>query len=206
MPKAFSAAERATIERALLAHGRRLFAAQGLRKTSVEELAAAAGVSKGAFYLFFASKEELFFTLLEQYEAQFQALLLQQIARAELPPRARMAALLERALAAWHADPLFARFGRAEYEQLLLRLPPERVAAQLAADEAFAARFAAAWAAQGVALAEDPPMVTALIRALFYLSLHEEEFGALAPAVLAAHVAMLAARLVPAEGGHHDRG
>lgn len=201
MPKAFNPAERVAIREALLGRGRGLFASQGLRKTSVEELAAAAGISKGAFYLFFASKEELFFTLLEQYEAQFQAVLLEQIARRELPPRARMATLLERALAAWREDALFVRFSRAEYEQLLLRLPPARVAAHVAADEAFAERFVAAWAAQGVTLADEPPLVAALIRALFFVSLHEQEFGALFPAVIAAQVAMLAARLVPDEGG-----
>lgn len=204
MPRAFSETERETIREALLSQGLRLFAGQGLRKTSVDELATAAGISKGAFYLFFASKEELFFTLLERYEARFQATLLEQIARVELPPRARMAALLERALAAWRADALFVRFSRAEYELLLRRLPPERVAAHIAADEAFAERFAAAWAAQGAPLAAPPRLVAGLIRALFFVSMHAEEFGEeVYPAVIADLVVTLAVRLIeglPAAG------
>jgi AcrR family transcriptional regulator len=197
MPRAFSEREREAIREALLERGRGLFAAQGLRKTSVEELAAAAGISKGAFYLFFGSKEELFFTLLEQYEARYQATLLEQIARPELPPRARMAALLERALAMWRAEALFTRFSRDEYEQLLRRLPPERVAAHLAADEAFAATFAVAWAAQGAPLAAPPRLVAGLIRALFFVSMHADDFGADAyPEVIADLVATLAARLI----------
>lgn len=204
MPRAFSEPERGAIRAALLSHGLRLFSGQGLRKTSVEQLAAAAGISKGAFYLFFASKEELFFTLLEQYEARYKAALLEQIARADLAPRPRMAAMLERALAEWRADALFTRFSRAEYELLLRRLPPERVAAHLAADEAFAEEFAAAWAAQGVALAAPPRLVAGLIRALFFVSLHEDDFGdGVFPAVIAALVAMLAERLIGSEEHDH---
>lgn len=200
MPRAFTPHERDAIQTALLAQGQRLFAAHGLRKTSVEELAVAAGISKGAFYLFFDSKEALFFTLLERYEAHVQAVLLEQIARADLPPRQRMAALLERALDAWRSEPLFSRFSRAEYEQLIRRLPPERIAAHLRGDELFAERFNAAWAAQGVILAAAPALVAGLIRSLFFVSLHEDEFGPIYPEVIAAQVEMLAARLVPPEG------
>ncbi|HMQ35062.1 MAG TPA: TetR/AcrR family transcriptional regulator [Chloroflexaceae bacterium] len=200
MPRPFSAGEREAIRAALLERGRRLFAAQGLRKTSVEELTAAAGISKGAFYHFFASKEELFFELLEAHEARYKADLLEAIARADLPPRARMLALLERSLALLRSEPLFTRLGRAEYELLLRRLPPERVTAHLAGDDAFAERFAAAWADQGVALALPPPLVAGLIRALFFVSMHEEDFtpGGY-PAVIAELTALVAARLVPEE-------
>lgn len=203
MPRAFSETEREAIRTSLLEHGLRLFGGQGLRKTSVEELAAAAGISKGAFYLFFGSKEELFFTLLEQYETRYKTALLEQIARTELAPRARMAAMLERALVEWRADALFTRFSRSEYELLLLRLPPERVAAHLAADEAFAGEFVAAWAAQGVHLAAPPQLVAGLIRALFFVSMHEGDFGeGMYPAVIAALVTMLAGHLIADE--EHD--
>jgi AcrR family transcriptional regulator len=198
MPRPFSLAEREAIEAALLAHGARLFAAQGLRKTSVEELAAAAGISKGAFYLFFASKELLFFELLERYEARFKQTLLAAISRTELQARQRMVAMLEQAVAVWQSEPLFSRFGKAEYEQLLRRLSPERVAAHLQGDEQFAERFAEAWAAQGVQLAAPPQLVAGLIRALFFVSLHEDEFGPnIYPEVQAELLALLAARLVP---------
>jgi AcrR family transcriptional regulator len=203
MPRAFSARERDQIRAALLEQGRRLFAGQGLRKTSVEELAAAAGISKGGFYLFFSSKEELFFELLERYEARYKAALLAAIGRAELPPRARMAAMLRQAVTVWKAEPLFTRLSRAEYEQLLRRLPPERVAAHLEADDSFAEEFAAAWEAQGVVLAAPPRLVAGLIRALFFVGLHEEEFGAeIYPAVAEELIELLAARLIPERSSH----
>jgi AcrR family transcriptional regulator len=200
MPKPFSASERAAITAALLSHGRRLFAAQGLRKTSVEELAAAAGISKGAFYLFFESKEELFFELLERYEASYKDRLLARIAETTLPPRARMRALLADAVDTWKRDPIFTRFSGAEYEQLLRRLPPARVAAHAEGDDQFAVVFAAAWAAQGVVLREPPDLVSGLLRALFFVSMHEAEFAPAAYAqVMETMMEMLADRLVPEE-------
>src|SRR5687767_13729562 len=45
---------------------------QSLKNTSVDELAHAAGISKGAFYLFYESKEELFMEILEGLEADFR--------------------------------------------------------------------------------------------------------------------------------------
>lgn len=197
MPRAFREGEREAIQAALLEHGRRLFAAQGLRKTSVEELTAAAGISKGAFYLFFESKEALFFELLERFEAAYKDQLLAAVARTELRPRARMAALLAHALSIMGSEPLFTRLGRAEYDLLLRRLPPERVAAHMQRDDAFAETFAAAWAAQGVSLGLPAPLIAGLIRALFFVTLHEEEFTpGVYPAVVGELTALVAARLV----------
>jgi AcrR family transcriptional regulator len=43
-----------------------VFAAKGYRAATVEEVVAAAGLSKGTFYWYFKSKEDLFQTLLEE--------------------------------------------------------------------------------------------------------------------------------------------
>ena len=70
MPPAFTEAERARITKVLLDTATRLFAAQGLRKTSLEELTAPAGIAKTSLYAFFASKEDLYFeAALRQSEA-----------------------------------------------------------------------------------------------------------------------------------------
>ena len=177
MPVGFSSSERERISLALQQQGHVLFATYGLKKTSVEELAHAAGISKGAFYLFYDSKEALFFTLLEQYEASFKAALLREIAQHDVPPPERMQRMLGRALVVWKQNALFTRFSRGEYEQLLRKLPPERINAHLAEDEHYAETFVAAWQAAGVALTVESQLVAGLIRALFFVSLHEEEFG-----------------------------
>jgi TetR/AcrR family transcriptional regulator, acrAB operon repressor len=50
----------------ILAAARRVFARQGVTRTTLEEIAAAAGVTRGAIYWHFANKTELFFAMREQ--------------------------------------------------------------------------------------------------------------------------------------------
>ena len=52
--------------RGILAAARKVFARQGVTRTTFEEIAAAAGVTRGAIYWHFADKTELFFAMREQ--------------------------------------------------------------------------------------------------------------------------------------------
>jgi len=58
-----------TVER-LLSAGGRVFAEQGLGAATVDDVAAAAGLTKGAVYSNFESKEELFLAVLERRYAE----------------------------------------------------------------------------------------------------------------------------------------
>ncbi|MBK6765659.1 MAG: TetR/AcrR family transcriptional regulator [bacterium] len=49
-----------------------LFASKGFEKTSVDEIAKAAGLSKGAIYWYFPSKESILIGLAEKYQSQNQ--------------------------------------------------------------------------------------------------------------------------------------
>ncbi|MEC1287550.1 TetR/AcrR family transcriptional regulator, partial [Bacillus paralicheniformis] len=72
MPK-FTEKEKEAIRSALVQSGRELFAQLGLKKTSVGELTASAGIAQGSFYTFFDSKEELYFEILQQEEKKIRA-------------------------------------------------------------------------------------------------------------------------------------
>ena len=51
-----------------LKEGARIFASQkGMKKTSVDSLVEYAGISKGAFYNFYGSKDELFLEVVEDW-------------------------------------------------------------------------------------------------------------------------------------------
>ncbi len=73
MPKAFTDYEKNMIGERLLAQGYIQFSTRGLKKTSIEELAMAAGISKAAFYIFYESKEALFMDVVEQAEERFRS-------------------------------------------------------------------------------------------------------------------------------------
>lgn len=64
MPPAFTGQEKARITGLLMAAGADLFTARGLRKTSLEDLVAPAGIAKSSFYAFFRSKEDLYLELM----------------------------------------------------------------------------------------------------------------------------------------------
>jgi AcrR family transcriptional regulator len=54
----------------LMGSAARLFAERGLERTSIDDLAEAAGYTKGAFYANFRNKEELFLAMLDERFAQ----------------------------------------------------------------------------------------------------------------------------------------
>jgi AcrR family transcriptional regulator len=198
MPRAFSERERDVIRQRLLRAGREQFAAYGMR-ASVDDLVRAAGISKGAFYLFYDSKEALLLDLLEQHEATLQGRLLEQARAPGLSPRDSVRELLRQSLTIRQTDPLLRRLGPDVLERLTRGAPPERAVAMLQADMAMVTRFLDHWRERGIALAADAPLLTGLLRALFFASLHEAEIGAdVYPRVIEALVEGIAATVVPA--------
>lgn len=60
MPIAFTAEERTVLTGQLLESTRRFVKEQSARKVTIKQLTDSVGISKGAFYLFYPSKEHLF--------------------------------------------------------------------------------------------------------------------------------------------------
>ena len=177
MPKAFTEREKAIIRATLLAKGKELFGAYGVKKTNVEELTQAVGISKGAFYLFYDSKEALFFELVRQFEAEYRDQILRDLAQTDLAPRQRFAEMLHGALVRWKANPLFAHFGNDEYEYLARKLPEEQIQAHLQSDVEFTTQFIEACHRAGMLIEADPKLVTGLMRAVVFLNLHKDDIG-----------------------------
>ena len=67
---AFTEEQNETIRRDLIRAARHCGVTIGMRKTSVEQLTDAVGISKGSFYKFFDSKELLFFAVLEDIHTE----------------------------------------------------------------------------------------------------------------------------------------
>ncbi len=70
MAKGFDIEEKARIT--LLQEGRKAFARDGLRKRNIAGLTRAVGIAQGSFYLFFTSKEDLYFEVLEEEEVKIK--------------------------------------------------------------------------------------------------------------------------------------
>src|SRR5215472_5155825 len=137
MPKAFSEQEKELIRKRLLEQGYKQFSAHGLRKTNIEELAEAAGISKGAFYQFYASKEALFMDVVEQVEQRFRQELFAMVDLPGPSPRARLFAILQKAFRLVKTPPLLQFLTGSDFTLLFRRVPPETVQEHLASDRVF---------------------------------------------------------------------
>ena len=72
MPKKYSEVEKANIKRDLRLHAERSLFHKGVKGTSVDELVKLAIIPKGTFYLFYETKEALFFDVLVSFRHQMQ--------------------------------------------------------------------------------------------------------------------------------------
>lgn len=174
MPRAFTDTERAVIRERLLAAGKDLFARRGIRATTVEHLARAAGISKGAFYLFFPSKEALFFAIVEEVETEIQSRLEQQVAAA---PHDALRLLLRASLQARDENPLFDVAISEEAVAVMRTMSPEEQEAFLRRDVEMTEAIAAHLAAAGVSITVSPDVLAGLLRALVFVGMHREDIG-----------------------------
>ena len=157
--------------------GKKLFERQGLKKTSVDELAQAVGISKGAFYLFYQSKEELLMEILEGLETDFRARIFDFSISPKSNARLLLAKLFKDALLTWDEYPLLKNFGMADYEYLARKLPPQRVQAHANRDDEFVDEFIKRIKREGIAVKASPRMVSNLMKSLFFVSLHRDDLG-----------------------------
>jgi AcrR family transcriptional regulator len=177
MPKGFTEHEKEIIRTRLLEQGYKQFSAYGLRKTNIEELAEGAGISKGAFYIFYESKEALFMDVVELAEERFRREILAMV---ELPgpsPRRRLCAVLEKAFSLWKTIPILQFFTRSDYDLIARRVSPEIIQEHLANDRVFIEELIAHCRAAGISIQAGAEQISGLFIALFLNSLHEDDFG-----------------------------
>lgn len=177
MPKAFSESEKELIRTRLVKHGYRLFSAYGLRKTNVEEIARAAGISKGAFYLFYQSKEELFLDAAEMAETLFRKELLEAIDLPGPSPRARLFAVFQKAFALLKTIPIVQFFSGTDFDLLFRRIPQDKMQEHLANDRAFFDELIAHCQRAGIRITVPSGQIIAMLYPLVMTAFHEDDLG-----------------------------
>ena len=132
---AFSERQNETIRRALIQEARHCAVIIGMRKTSVEQLTEAAGISKGSFYKFFDSKEMLFFAVLEDVHTEVFEIAEKALRQNEALAPARRAAEAILAVCRRLSETGDMTFIENDAEFLLRRLPAEIKTAHYHDDE-----------------------------------------------------------------------
>ena len=178
---AFTEQKNEMIRKDLLDEALRCAVTVGIRKTSVEQLTEAVGISKGSFYKFFESKELLFFAVLEDIHTECFATAQKSLQEnATLLPADRAAAAIL-AACRWLSKTKAFVFIENDADFLLHRLPEEVKTAHYHDDETHIRTLLEMGGLQpkgGMALA------AATVRGLILTISHQEQIGALYPQVL----------------------
>ncbi|NTU79932.1 MAG: TetR/AcrR family transcriptional regulator [Chloroflexales bacterium] len=174
MPKGFTDHEKDLIRARLLSAGDSLFSTHGLKKARVEDLAAAARISTGAFYQFFESKEALLLAVFEQAEQRFRQDLLAAIDRPGPSPRARLLSILQQAFALLHTVPVLRLLTSSDYDLLVRRVPDHAMRAHVASDLRFFETFVARCREAAIPIQVAPPEISALLYPLILAAMHPD--------------------------------
>ncbi|MGN9842525.1 TetR/AcrR family transcriptional regulator [Nonomuraea sp. H19] len=181
MPPAFSEEERARIIEQLLDTAARLFSTQGLRKTSLEELTAPAGIAKSSLYAFFASKEDLYFEAMLRESEQVRRRVIDEGLNRGTDTRDALRRFLRATVAELDTNPLYRRLMSHPQEMAAVaaKLTPERMAAAEGGPMAALLQFLSTH------LEGDPQVLLGVLRAVLLTPLHAEHLGAgIYPAVM----------------------
>lgn len=125
MARSFSEDEKAAIRAKLLTECEKSWAAVGYKKTKIDELCAKAGISKGAFYLFYDSKEELFCQLFDLFQERFKAV---EEMLPEKPTKADISRMLKQLYLEYDRTKLLPQRNDPDFQSFLNRAPKEWIA------------------------------------------------------------------------------
>lgn len=176
MPKGFSEREKELIRKKLFEEGSRLFDQFGIQKTTVDDIAKAAGISKGSFYAFYNSKEGLFFDILETLEREFKGKFFGQAFPSGLSHYEGFKAFLNGFLTIMESTPLFKGLTSSTIEYLMRKLPEERIRDHMKRDYAAFEEFYQLWSGKGIFRKLDLRGFTGVMKLLFYLVMHKADY------------------------------
>jgi len=178
---AFTEEQNETIRRDLIREARCCGVTVGMRKTSVEQLTEAVGISKGSFYKFFDSKELLFFAVLEDIHTEcFAAAQKSLQENAAIDPAIRTAAAIL-AACRWLSETKAFVFIENDAEFLLHRLPEEVKTAHYHDDETHIRQLLEKY---DLVPSRSISLAAATVRGLILTVSHKEQIGELYPQVL----------------------
>ena len=175
MPKTFTDNERNYIKNKLMEEAKLCLTQFGVRKTTVDELVKRVNIPKGTFYLFYKSKELLFFDVFCAFHDELHTKLLSDVAAIQDDISAEKLADLILGLYKMVADSFMLKFlTDGEMELLIRKLPPE-IAKSHAEKDDFSVE-------QLLSLVpnmkkENVKVFSAALRGVFLCTLHKHEIG-----------------------------
>lgn len=178
---AFTDYETQQIREALLEQARKCAFTLGMRKTSVEQLTQAVGISKGSFYKFFESKELLFFTALENVHTELYEVADKSLSENAFLSPAERASKAVLAVCKRLSDTGAMSFMENDAEAILRRLPEKIKVEHYHDDETHICQLLEK---HGLEPKDGMELAAATVRGLFLTVSHQMEIGDRYPEVL----------------------
>ena len=174
MATAFTSEEKEVIRKKLHKVAKECLQRYGVKKTTVDQMAAMADISKGSFYNFYSSKEMLFFTVLEEYQMDIMNRLAEQLEQENQINTDRFVRLLYNFYQDFRYSFVFTIFKNYEMELLIRKLPKEVIITHHLLDDRMAEKIVSRINIRESVSVE---IVSALFRTIAMSILHIEEIG-----------------------------
>ena len=174
MATAFTTEEKEVIRKKLHKVAKECLQRYGVKKTTVDQMAAMVDISKGSFYNFYSSKEMLFFAVLEEYQIDVMDRLTEQLDMEAKIDTNRLVQLLYDFYQDFRYSFMYTIFKNHEMELLIRRLPKEVVTNHHLIDDRMVKKIVSRINIRENISVE---IVSALFRTIAMTILHIEEIG-----------------------------
>ena len=174
MATAFTTEEKEVIRKKLHKVAKECLQRYGVKKTTVDQMAAMVDISKGSFYNFYSSKEMLFFTVLEEYQIDVMNRLTEQLGMETKIDTNRLVQLLYDFYQDFRYSFMYTIFKNHEMELLVRKLPKEVIINHHLIDDRMVKKIVSRINIRENVSVE---IVSALFRTIAMTILHIEEIG-----------------------------
>ena len=174
MATAFTAEEKEVIRKKLHKVAKECLQRYGVKKTTVDQMAAMVDISKGSFYNFYSSKEMLFFAVLEEYQIDVMDRLTEQLDMEAKINTNRLVQLLYDFYQDFRYSFMYTIFKNHEMELLIRKLPKEVITNHHLIDDRMVKKIVSRIDIRENVSVE---IVSALFRTIAMTILHIEEIG-----------------------------
>ena len=174
MATAFTTEEKEVIRKKLHKVAKECLQRYGVKKTTVDQMAAMVDISKGSFYNFYSSKEMLFFAVLEEYQIDVMDRLTEQLDMEAKIDTNRLVQLLYDFYQDFRYSFMYTIFKNHEMELLVRKLPKEAITNHHLIDDRMVKKIVSRINIRENVSVE---IVSALFRTIAMTILHIEEIG-----------------------------
>lgn len=174
MATAFTTEEKEVIRKKLHKVAKECIQRYGVKKTTVDQMAAMVDISKGSFYNFYSSKEMLFFAVLEEYQIDVMNRLTEQLDMEAKIDTNRLVELLYDFYQGFRYSFMYTIFKNNEMELLIRKLPKEAITNHHLIDDRMVKKIVSRINIKENVSVE---IVSALFRTIAMTILHIEEIG-----------------------------